>query len=175
MKVLVVGGGGREHVLAWKLAQSPKVKRIFCAPGNAGTDRIGENVDIQADDVEALVEFAKEKEIELTIVGPEDPLVKGIVDEFKKNDLKIFGPTKKAAQLEGSKEFAKEIMKEARVPTAEFVTITKKEEIDSVLQKFDKAAVKADGLAAGKGVILCNSKEEIKAALEKNLVERAFG
>lgn len=175
MKVLIVGRGGREHVLAWKLSQSPKIKRIFCAPGNAGTDRIGENVNIQADDIPALLKFAKEKEIELTIVGPEAPLVNGIVDEFQKNDLKIFGPTAKAAMIEGSKEFSKEIMKEARIPTAEFITVTKKEEIDSVLEKFDKAAVKANGLAAGKGVLLCNSKEEIKAALEKNLIEKAFG
>jgi len=153
MKVLVVGGGGREHVLVWKLAQSPKVKRIFCAPGNAGTDRIAENVNISAEDIPALLKFAKEKEIELTVVGPEAPLVNGIVDEFQKNDLKIFGPSKKAAQLEGSKEFSKKIMKEARIPTAEFITVTKKEEIDSVLEKFDKAAVKADGLASGKGVL----------------------
>ncbi|MCR4335058.1 MAG: phosphoribosylamine--glycine ligase [archaeon] len=175
MKILIIGGGGREHTLCWKLSQNPKVKKIFCAPGNAGTAELGENVPIDAEDIPALLKFAKKEQIYLTIVGPEAPLVNGIVDEFEKANLRIFGPKKAAAMLEGSKAFCKEIMISAGVPTAEYVEITSLKQVDSVLKKFDKAAVKADGLAAGKGVLLCNSKEEIKKALQKILRDKAFG
>jgi len=175
MKVLVIGGGGREHTIAWKLSQSPKVEKIFTAPGNAGTAELGENVDIGVEDISSLLEFAKKESIDLTIVGPEMPLVAGIVDIFEKEGLRIFGPKKEAAMLEGSKVFCKEVMDAAGVPTAKFKTITSVGEIHSILHSFDKAAVKADGLAAGKGVLLCNSKQEINKALEKILVEKAFG
>jgi len=175
LKILVVGGGGREHTLVWKLSQSPKVEKIFCAPGNAGTASFGENIAINAEDIPSLLKFAKKEQITLTIVGPEASLVNGIVDEFEKNGLRIFGPKKEAAMLEGSKAFCKEVMLAAGVPTADYVEITSLEQIDEILEKFDKAAVKADGLAAGKGVLLCNSKDEIKAALQKILGEKAFG
>ncbi|MFH1391926.1 MAG: phosphoribosylamine--glycine ligase [Candidatus Diapherotrites archaeon] len=175
MKILVIGGGGREHTLCWKLAQSSRVKKIFCAPGNAGTAELGENVPISSDDIPALLKFAKKEQITLAIVGPEAPLVNGIVDEFEHAGLRVFGPKKEAAMLEGSKAFCKEVMLAAGVPTAEYVEITSLEQVDEILGKFDKVAVKADGLAAGKGVLLCNSKEEIKAALQKILGDKAFG
>ena len=120
MKVLVIGSGGREHTIAWKLAQSPKVTKLFCAPGNAGTDLIAENINIKAEDIPALLDFAKREQIDLTMVGPEAPLVAGIVDEFEKAGLKVFGPTKAAAILEGSKVFAKELMKTYNIPSAKF-------------------------------------------------------
>ena len=174
MKVLIIGSGGREHTLAWKISQSKKVKKIYCAPGNAGTALIGENVPIN-EDISALIEFAKKESIDLTIVGPEAPLVNGVVDAFEKENLRIFGPSQKAAMLEGSKDFCKEVMTSAGVPTAKYKTITSIEEKESILAEFDKAAVKADGLAAGKGVLLCKSKEEISNALDQILSDKAFG
>ncbi len=175
MKVLVIGSGGREHALCWKISQSKKVTKIFCAPGNAGTAQIAENVDIASDDIEMLLKFAKEKKIDLTVVGPEGPLVAGIVDEFEKKGLKIFGPGREAALLEGSKAFAKQIMVAAGVPTARYEVITNIDEAHGIAGGFTKAAVKADGLAAGKGVIICRNQNEIMGAVNRLLQESIFG
>ena len=176
MKVLVVGGGGREHALTWKISQSPLVDRIFCAPGNAGTAQIAENVPISAEDIGGLLSFAKDNGIDLCVVGPEAPLVAGIVDEFAAEGLKVVGPTKSAAMLEGSKAFAKQIMAKYGVPTAEFKTFDSYD--DALAYVRDVGApivIKADGLAAGKGVSVCRSLEEAEQALEKIMVERKFG
>ncbi len=182
MKVLIIGSGGREHALAWKVSQSPRVEKIFCAPGNAGTALLGgssrihaENVAIEAENIPALLEFALRKKIDLTVVGPEAPLVKGIVDAFEKKGLKIFGPSAGAAMIEGSKSFAKEIMVSANVPTARYEVIAGIDEAQSIVENFEKAAVKADGLAAGKGVFICKSKSEIMGAVNKLLQENIFG
>jgi len=175
MKILVIGSGGREHTICWKLSQSKKVEKIFCAPGNAGTLEVGENIDISSNDSGALLEFAKKEKIDLTVVGPEDPLVNGIVDIFEKEGLRIFGPNKAAALLEGSKAFSKEVMISAGVPTAKYVELNSLCKVQEKIKEFDKAAVKADGLAAGKGVLICNSKKEIEDALQKILGDKAFG
>jgi phosphoribosylamine--glycine ligase len=176
MKVLIIGSGGREHVLAWKIKQSPLVKKIFCAPGNAGIGDLAECVDIKADDIKGLLKFAKEKKIDLTVVGPEAPLVAGIVDEFEKEDLVIFGPSKQAAKLEGSKVFSKEFMYECNIPTAPFMTFTKIEEAQEFLTKAEyPLVVKADGLASGKGVIICKNIEEAKKAVDKIMKDKLFG
>ncbi|HZX19784.1 MAG TPA: phosphoribosylamine--glycine ligase [archaeon] len=175
MKILIIGSGGREHALAWKISKSPKVKSIFCAPGNAGTLEFGKNIPIDQENISRLLEFAKKEKIDLTVVGPEAPLVEGIVDEFEKAGLKIFGPRANAAIIEGSKSFAKEIMEKANVPTAAYKVITGIDEAQMDLDEFDKAAVKADGLAAGKGVFICNSKSEIMGAVNKLLQEKLFG
>ncbi len=175
MKVLVIGSGGREHALCWKLSQSPKVEKLFCAPGNAGTPEVAENVQISADDIAALADFAQKQKIDLAVVGPEGPLVGGIVDEFTKRGLKIFGPTAEAAMIEGSKSFAKQIMVSAGVPTARFEVVTNIDEAQVIVDEFEKAAVKADGLAAGKGVIICQSKSEIIGAVNKLMQESIFG
>ena len=175
MKILVIGSGGREHTICWKLSQSKKVEKIFSAPGNAGTLEVGENIDISSNDSVALLEFAKKENIDLTVVGPEDPLVNGIVDIFEKEGLRIFGPNKAAALLEGSKAFSKEVMISAGVPTAKYVELTSLCNVQEKIKEFDKAAVKADGLAAGKGVLICNSKKEIEKALQKILDDKAFG
>ena len=128
MRVLIVGGGGREHALAWKIGKSPKVEKIFCAPGNAGTALVAENVDLAADDIDGLLKFAMEKDIGLTVVGPEQPLVMGIVDRFHEKGLKIFGPTAKAAEIEGSKVFSKDLMRKYGIPTAKYHASTSAEE-----------------------------------------------
>lgn len=176
MKVLVVGSGGREHALVWKLSQSPLVKKIFCAPGNGGIAKLAECVDIKAGDIEALAAFAEKEKIDLTVVGPEDPLVKGIVDAFTEKGLRIFGPTKKAARLEGSKAFAKELMRKYNIPTADFAVFTDPEEAKHyVKQKGAPIVVKADGLAAGKGVIPARSIEEALEAIDLIMVKKAFG
>ncbi|MEQ9408206.1 MAG: phosphoribosylamine--glycine ligase [Fuerstiella sp.] len=177
MKILVVGQGGREHALVWKLAQCDGVEKVYCAPGNAGTAIDGENVRIAATDVGRLMSFAKHNQIDLTVVGPEAPLVAGIVDEFRAQGLKIFGPGKSAARLEGSKAFSKEIMKKAGVPTAYFKTFTRLEEAITYLDALDEGpvVVKADGLAAGKGVSVCRSIEEAKSAAAEMLQKDAFG
>ena len=175
MKILVIGSGGREHTICWKLSQSKKVEKIFSAPGNAGTLEVGENIDISSNDSVALLEFAKKENIDLTVVGPEDPLVNGIVDIFEKEGLRIFGPNKAAALLEGSKAFSKEVMISAGVPTAKYVELTSLCNVQEKIKEFDKAAVKADGLAAGKGVLICNSKKEIEKALQKIVDDKAFG
>jgi phosphoribosylamine--glycine ligase len=217
MKLLVVGKGGREHALVWKLARSPRAERVYCAPGNAGTALDGVNVPIEVNDFDTLIRFAKKEGIGLTVVGPEEPLVNGIVDCFQKEGLRIFGPSREAAQLEGSKAFAKEVMRDADVPTAEFRVfdhpdparhyITSREYVllpggerrigpfprDKIV--WDGAAkyllldggrrlpitppapvvVKADGLAAGKGVLVCSSTEDALTAVDRIMVREEFG
>ncbi len=178
MKILVVGNGGREHAIVWKLKQSPSVTAVFCAPGNAGTGLDATNLDIQATDIPRLIKFAIAEKIDLTVVGPEVPLVAGIVDEFLKVGLRIFGPTKKAAELEGSKKFAKELMKKANVPTAEFRVFSNAAEAISYVDEkehTERFVIKADGLAAGKGVIVCASKEEARDAIKRILIKKEFG
>ena len=177
MKILVVGQGGREHVLVWKLAQCAGVEKVYCAPGNAGTAADGENVPIASDDIGRLMSFAKHNEIDLTVVGPEAPLVAGIVDEFQQHGLRIFGPQKGAAQLEGSKAFSKDIMNKAGVPTAAWKDFTRLEEAHSYLDAMDEGpvVVKADGLAAGKGVSVCSNIAEAKEAAGQMLKEQVFG
>ena len=178
MKVLVVGSGGREHALIWKLKQSPSVEQLFCAPGNAGTDLDCTNVDISATDIPQLISFAQKQQIDLTIIGPEAPLVMGIVDEFQKAGLRVFGPSRKASELEGSKKFAKEVMRKANVPTADFRVFTNAAEAISYIEEReegDRFVIKADGLAAGKGVTVCSNNEEARAAIKRMLIQREFG
>ncbi len=176
MKILVVGGGGREHALAWKLAQSDKVSKVYGAPGNPGIAQIGECVDVSPTEVEKLADFAQKEGINLTVVGPEAPLVAGIVDEFEKRGLKIFGPSKAAARLEGSKAFSKEMMKKYGVPTADFKVFSSPEEAkEYVRKKGAPIVVKADGLAAGKGVVVAQTVEEAIEAIERIMVEKVFG
>lgn len=176
MKILVIGSGGREHALVWKLAQSDTVKKIYSAPGNAGISQNAECINIKADDIKSLVDFAKKNDIDLTIVGPEMPLVLGIVDVFTKEGLKIFGPSQKAARLEGSKVFSKQIMNKYGIPTAKdkiFDNIN--DAIAYVNEQEMPIVVKADGLAAGKGVIVCGSKQEAVNAIKSIMEERVFG
>lgn len=176
MKVLVVGSGGREHALVWKILQSKKVEKVFCAPGNGGIKEIAEVVNIKPDDIYALLRFVKENKIDLTITGPEVPLVRGIVDEFIKNGLKIFGPAKELAMLEGSKVFAKEAMKRFGVPTADFKVFNDANKAKEYLgQKGAPIVVKADGLAAGKGVIVAQTIDEAEKAIDDMLVKKIFG
>ncbi len=176
MKVLVVGSGGRENALAWKLAQSEKVSKVYGAPGNPGIARIGECIEIEPTDIKALADFAEKEKIDLTVVGPEAPLVKGIVNEFERRGLKIFGPTKEAARLEGSKAFAKEVMRKYQVPTADFKIFTDPKEAKEYIKKVGAPiVVKADGLAAGKGVIVAKSVSEAVEAIEKIMEEKVFG
>ncbi|MEW4526802.1 phosphoribosylamine--glycine ligase [Maioricimonas sp. JC845] len=177
MKVLIVGQGGREHALAWKIAQSDKVNRVFCAPGNAGTALDAENVDIAVTDIDRLVKFATSEQIDLTVVGPEVPLVAGVVDAFRKARLRVFGPDKAAAQLEGSKVFAKKIMKLANVPTAESHNFTDAEDAIRFVEERNEQplVIKADGLAAGKGVTVCDTREDALAAIRTAMVDQAFG
>ena len=176
MKVLVIGGGGREHALAWKIHQSPKVTQVYCAPGNPGTIDIAENMDIAADDLENLLKFALDNKIDLTVVGPEQPLVMGICDLFRENGLRIFGPSSKAAQIEGSKAFCKDLMNKYRIPTAEFQTLHSPEDEVGILEKFKgRIVVKASGLAAGKGVLICKDSEEAKNAIKSIMVDKTFG
>jgi phosphoribosylamine--glycine ligase len=179
MKVLVVGNGGREHTICWKLKQSPKVKKIYCAPGNAGIAKDAECVDIAVDELDKLADFAQTNNIDLTIAGPEAPLCAGIVDLFKNRNLTIFGPDKAAAQLEGSKSFSKEFMEKHHIPTAESKTCHSEDEAITYLKsKFSAGAkgivVKADGLAAGKGVVVAMSEQEAVDAV-KNCFDGAFG
>lgn len=178
MKVLIVGGGGREHALAWKAAQSSKVEKIFVAPGNAGTaaEPKVENRPIAAEDIPGLLSFAKEQAIDLTIVGPEAPLVAGIVDAFSAAGLKCFGPTRLAAQLEGSKAFCKDFLARHGIPTAEYRTFTALDEaVAYIRQKGTPIVIKADGLAAGKGVVIAQSEQEAIAAVTDMLSGNAFG
>jgi phosphoribosylamine---glycine ligase len=178
MKILIVGSGGREHALAWKAAQSPLASQVFVAPGNAGTalEKSIENVDIGAEDIPALLDFAKGNHIDLTIVGPEAALVNGIVDVFSKNGLKIFGPTKAAAQLEGSKAFTKDFLERHKIPTAFYGNFTEIEPaIAYIEEKGAPIVVKADGLAAGKGVILAQTNDEAIAAVKDMLAGNKFG
>ncbi|ADL13803.1 phosphoribosylamine--glycine ligase [Acetohalobium arabaticum] len=176
MKVLVIGSGGREHTLVWKLNQSPQVDKIFTAPGNAGTAQLSENVDIEDNDVEELVEFATEEEVDLTFVGPEAPLVAGIVDRFREEGLKVFGPNKEAAKLEGSKVFSKNLMAKYDIPTAKYDAFI---EVDNAITYIKEVGapivVKAEGLAAGKGVIIAETEEEAIEAVETIMLDKKFG
>ena len=176
MKILVVGSGGREHALVWKLQQSSGVDRIFCAPGNAGTEQLGENVAIKTRDLPALARFAKENQIELTVVGPDDPLAAGIADHFENERLRIFGPTKSAARLESSKIFAKELMRAKQIPTARAAIFEKQEAAFAFLEESHfPIVIKADGLALGKGVIVARDVEEAKTAVAAMMSEGRFG
>lgn len=175
MNVLIVGSGGREHVLAWRIKQNPKVKKLYCAPGNGGIGQIAECVDIKADDIQGLLAFAKEQSIQMTVVGPEAPLVDGIVDAFGEAGLKIFGPTQAAARLEGSKVFAKEFMQKYKIPTAPFRTFDQLDKAQEFLTSAEfPLVIKADGLAAGKGVIICQTLEEGRQSLEQIMGEKIF-
>ncbi|RKO66970.1 phosphoribosylamine--glycine ligase [Desulfofundulus salinus] len=176
MKVLVVGGGGREHALVWKLKQSPRVKEIFCAPGNAGIASLARCVPIGAEDISGLVAFARQEKIDLTVVGPEGPLTMGIVDSFNEAGLAIFGPTARAAAIEGSKVLAKELMAKYDIPTARFAAFSDAGEAAAYIRKLNAPCVlKADGLAAGKGVIVCRTVEEALGAVEDIMVKGVFG
>ena len=176
MKILVIGGGGREHTLVWKIAQSPKVKQIYCAPGNAGIADWATCLPIDAEDIQPLVTFAKEEKIDLTIVGPEGPLAKGIVDRFQNEGLNIFGATQKAARIESSKSFAKNLMLKYGIPTAIGQTFTSYKKAEHYIRKTGAPiVVKADGLAAGKGVIVCDTEAKAIAALKQIMITRAFG
>ncbi len=177
MKVLIIGSGGREHALAWKLSKSPKVKELFIAPGNGGTASLGKNLPIKANNISDLLRAALELQIDLTVVGPEGPLSDGIVDLFQKKGLRVFGPTRKAAMLESSKAFAKEIMEKFGIPCARGKTFDSFRDASDYVKKSSKwpMAVKADGLAAGKGVIIAGSEGEALAALTNIMVDRAFG
>jgi phosphoribosylamine--glycine ligase len=176
MKVLVVGGGGREHALIWKIAQSSGVRKIYCAPGNAGIVQMAECLPISADDVKGLAAWAEKEKIDLTVVGPEAPLTLGIVEDFRARGLRIFGPSRKAAEIEGSKAFTKELMKKYGIPTGESETFTDPgAAVRYVKAKGAPLVVKADGLAAGKGVIICRKVEEALSAVELILVQKAFG
>ncbi|HEY1379647.1 MAG TPA: phosphoribosylamine--glycine ligase [Gemmataceae bacterium] len=176
VNVLVVGKGGREHALVWKLAQSPRAGSVFCAPGNAGTARDGVNVPIEANEFDKLIRFARKENVGLTVVGPEDPLTQGIVDAFQAAGLRVFGPAKAAARLEGSKVFAKQLMRHADVPTAEFRVFDHPEPARTYVGSREyPVVVKADGLAAGKGVIVCKDAADANKAIERIMVREEFG
>jgi len=178
MNILIVGSGGREHALAWKIIQNPSVNKVYCAPGNAGTLSLGDNVPIDPTDIQRLVDFANNEKVDLTVVGPEIPLAMGIVDEFEAKGLKIFGPTMSAAELEGSKVFAKQFMDRHKIPTARFMIADNPDQAKKFLQSEDipfPLVVKADGLAAGKGVIICNSLKKAELAVNTIMVEKKFG
>ena len=176
MKVLIVGSGGREHAIAWKVAQSPKVEKIYCAPGNAGIGEIAECVPIGAMEFDKLVAFAKEKEIDLTVIGMDDPLVGGVVDAFEAEGLRVFGPRKNAAILEGSKAFSKDLMKKYHIPTAAYENFNNPEEALAYLETAKMPIVlKADGLALGKGVLICNTLQEAKDGVKELMLDKHFG
>ena len=176
MKVLVVGGGGREHALVWKVSQSPRVKKIYVAPGNAGMAQLAECVPVKAEDIAGLVAFASSKAVDLTIIGPEGPLSMGIVDEFQKVGLRVFGPAKNAAEIEANKAFTKDLMKKYRIPSAEYGTFTDRAEAEAyVRSKGAPIVVKAAGLAAGKGVVVAETVEEAVNALDLIMTKKAFG
>ena len=176
MKVLVIGGGGREHAICWKLAQSPKVKELYCAPGNAGIAEIARCVDIGVMDFEKMTEFAKKEAFDLVVVGPDDPLAAGLVDALEAAGLRAFGPRKNAAILEGSKAFSKDLMKKYGIPTAAYETFDTPE---AALEYLETAPVpvvlKADGLALGKGVLICNTREEAREGVKTLMLDKQFG
>lgn len=176
MRVLVVGSGGREHALVWKILQSPKVDKVFCAPGNGGIARIAECVEIEATDIKGLVHFARKKSIDLTVVGPELPLTLGIVDRFQENNLTIFGPEQRAAEIEGSKGFSKDLMAKHGVPTADYQIFIDAEKAVQYINEIEPPIVlKADGLAAGKGVLVCTSRSEAYDGVDRVMKQRVFG
>jgi phosphoribosylamine--glycine ligase len=176
MKVLIVGSGGREHAIAWSVAKSPKVDKIYCAPGNAGISEFAECVEIGAMEFDKLVAFAKEKEIDLTVIGMDDPLVGGVVDAFEKEGLRVFGPRANAAIIEGSKAFSKDLMKKYNIPTAAYENFTSPEDALAYLETAKMPIVlKADGLALGKGVLICNTLEEAKEGVQTLMLDKQFG
>ena len=176
MRILVVGGGGREHAICWKLNNESNVEKIYCAPGNAGISSVAKCIDIQDSDIENLLKFAKENQIDLTIVGPEIPLVAGIVDAFEKEGLKIFGPNKECAQLEGSKAFSKNFMIRHNLPTAKYKEYTNLDEAISEIDSFGyPVVIKADGLAAGKGVVIPENREDAITTLKEMMSDKKFG
>ena len=176
MKVLIVGGGGREHAIAWKAGQSPKVEKLYCAPGNAGIAEMAECVDIGVMEFDKLAEFAREKEVDLVVVGPDDPLAAGAVDVLEAAGLRVFGPRAKAAILEGSKAFSKDLMKKYQIPTAAYETFDSAEEALDYLATADMPIVlKADGLALGKGVLICNTLAEAQAGVKSLMLDKQFG
>ncbi|MGB8719241.1 MAG: phosphoribosylamine--glycine ligase, partial [Desulfobacterales bacterium] len=176
MKVLVVGGGGREHALVWKIKQSPRVQKVLCAPGNAGIAELATCVPIAAEDVQGLLAFAKNEQVDLTVVGPEGPLSMGIVDLFENEGLRVFGASRDAARLEASKSFAKNLMNRYGIPTAVGQSFTSRGKAQSYIRKIGAPlVVKADGLAAGKGVIVCRTVPEALKALDTIMIEKAFG
>ena len=177
MKVLIVGSGGREHAIAWSVSKSPKVDKIYCAPGNAGIAELAECVNITAMEFDKLADFAQEKEIDLTIIGMDDPLVGGIVDVFEERGLKVFGPRKNAAILEGSKAFSKDLMKKYHIPTAAYENFDDPEKALEYLRTQAKFPIvlKADGLALGKGVLICNSLEEAEDGVKEIMEDKKFG
>ena len=176
LKVLVIGGGGREHALVWKLAQSPRVEKIICAPGNAGIGMIAETAPVSVEDLPGLLKLAKENQIDLTLVGPEVPLVAGVVDQFQEAGMRIFGPSARAAVIEGSKTFAKELMKKYNIPTAEYQTFDQAEPACEYIRRLGgPCVVKADGLAAGKGVTVAADPETAIKAVKQIMEERVFG
>ncbi|HZY10967.1 MAG TPA: phosphoribosylamine--glycine ligase [Bacteroidota bacterium] len=178
MKILVIGSGGREHALVWKIRQSQLVSQIYCAPGNAGIAELAELVPIDVDDIDNLLRFVREQQIDLTVVGPELPLTSGIVDLFEANEVKIFGPTKKASEIEGSKVFAKAFMKKYNIPTAEFRAFSSDERFDAERYINDipvPIVIKADGLAGGKGVTICETKDQALEVLDAMMNQKIFG
>jgi len=177
MKVLVVGGGGREHALCWKIAQSPLVDRVLCAPGNGGTETVGENVDIASNDIPALLNFALETRVDLTVVGPEEPLCAGIADAFTDAGLKIFGPNRKAARIEGSKAFARDLCRRNRIPSPAFWVFESMAQANAFLENRPDGpiVVKASGLAAGKGVAVVDNHDEARAVLRECMEQGRFG
>ena len=176
MKILVVGSGGREHAICWKIAQSKKVEKIYCAPGNAGIAEYAECVNIGAMELEKLADFAEEKQIDLTVIGMDDPLVAGVVDVFEARGLKVFGPRKNAAILEGSKAFSKDLMKKYNIPTAAYEVFNSPEAALAYLETAKLPIVlKADGLALGKGVLICNTLEEAREGVKSLMTDKQFG
>ncbi|MDD5080539.1 MAG: phosphoribosylamine--glycine ligase [Candidatus Omnitrophica bacterium] len=176
MKVLVIGSGGREHCIAWKLSKSPLVDKVFCAPGNGGTSLCAENIPIKPTDIKSLLEFAKKNNIGLTVVGPEVSLVAGVADAFRTEGLVIFGPDKELAQLEGSKILAKKFMRDCGIPTADFEVFDDAHKAkEYIAERAGKVVVKADGLAAGKGVIVCDNEQEAFDAVDTILIDKKFG
>nr|WP_316628754.1 phosphoribosylamine--glycine ligase [uncultured Brevundimonas sp.] len=176
MKVLVVGSGGREHSLCWAIAQSPKCKELFCAPGNAGTAAVATNVDVDAEDLDALIAFVQEKAVDFVVVGPEAPLVAGLVDRLDKLGIKSFGPTAAGAELEGSKAFTKDLCAKYDIPTADYDRFDEPDAAKEYIRTHKAPiVVKADGLAAGKGVIICRNENEAYAAVDQIMIEEAFG
>ena len=178
MKVLIIGSGGREHALAWKIGRSPRVDKVFCAPGNGGTASIAENVSLGVDNLPGLTQFALDRSIDLTVVGPELPLVLGIVDRFQSRGLSIIGPTAAAARLEGSKIFAKDFMKRHQVPTAACVVCDSHEDAMGAIRRAELGfplVIKADGLAAGKGVVIAEDRQQAESMVERMMRQRVFG
>ena len=178
MKILIIGSGGREHALAWKIAQSPHAEKVFCAPGNGGTRLVGENVPLEETDIAGLLEFAAREKIDLTVVGPEVPLMLGLADEFEKRGLRIFGPSKKAAEIEGSKVFAKQFMERHKIPTGRFKVADSFDQAQKIIASGEfgfPVVIKADGLAAGKGAVVCPNQRKADETAGDMLVKQKFG